>query len=210
MGTPLHADEIPEVREPVRPSGATNTAAPPRIVLNLGCGYPLRQRLHSTFREPGWHEIRHDIAADSCPDLVCPIVGLEGIADASVDAIWSSHNLAHLYRHEVPGALNAFCRVLRPGGLLMAAALDLQQIAGFIAADGLDDEIYRSPSGPITPLDMIYGHTGSIGQGSAYMAHRSGFTATTLGQLLVAAGFVDIAIVRTDFELTARASAPTR
>jgi len=208
MGTHLHANEIPEVMEPVRPSVATEMAGPPRIVLNVGCGYPLRQRLHPTFQGPEWLEIRHDVDPVSRPDIVCSMVELNAIAAVSVDAIWSSHNLAHLYRHEVPRALSAFFRVLRPGGLLLATVLDLQRVADFIAADGLDDEIYRSPSGPITPLDMIYGHTRSIGQGSTYMAHKSGFTATTLGQLLVESGFVNIAIARGDFDLTARASTP--
>jgi predicted SAM-dependent methyltransferase len=207
MGTPLRADEIPEVTEPVGSLTAAHDAAP-RIVLNVGCGYPLRQRLHAMFRGPAWQEIRHDVDPVSHPDLVCPIVELSAVADASVDAIWSSHNLAHLYRCEVPPALSAFFRVLRPGGLLLATVLDLQRIAGLIADDGLDDEIYRSPSGPITPLDMIYGHSDSIGRGSTYMAHKSGFTATTLGQLLVEAGFVDIAITRSDFDLTARAFTP--
>jgi hypothetical protein len=61
MGTHLHADEIPQVMEPVRPSVATEMAGPPRIVLNVGCGYPLRQRLHPTFQGSEWLEIRHDV-----------------------------------------------------------------------------------------------------------------------------------------------------
>jgi hypothetical protein len=51
-------------------------------------------------------------------------------------------------------------------------------------------------SGPITPLDMIFGHTASLARGNQYMAHRTGFTARTLQQLLVEAGFVDVTLRR--------------
>jgi predicted SAM-dependent methyltransferase len=41
------------------------------------------------------------------------------VATGSVDAIWSSHNLEHLQRHEVPLALREFFTVLKPQGLLL-------------------------------------------------------------------------------------------
>lgn len=209
MSTPLRADEIPDVTEPMPPHGLPEDRGLERVVLNVGCGYPLRQQLHPTFQGPGWREIRHDVDPASHPDIVCPLTELGAVSDGSVDAVWSSHNLVHLYRHQVPQALSAFLRVLRPRGLLLVTVLDLRQIAEFVASDRLDQEIYRSPSGPITALDMIYGHAGSIGRGSAAMAHKSGFTATTLGQLLIEAGFIDVVLSRRDFDLTAHATKPS-
>ena len=177
-------------------------------VLNIGSGYPLRQQLPTLFQGPEWRELRHDLDPASNPDILCPLTELSPVATGSVDAIWSSHNLIHLPRHEVPTALDEFLRVLRPGGLLLVRVLDLRRICEFIAADGLDKEVYRAPSGPITALDMLYGHAESIGQGAAYMAHRSGFTATTLGQLLFVAGFVGVEIGQVDLDLQARAYKP--
>ena len=76
---------------------------------------------------------------------------------ASVDAIWSAHNLEHLSAHEVPLALNEFLRVLKPGGWALITFPDLQQVAEFIVADKLEDVAYESPAGPITPLDCVFG-----------------------------------------------------
>lgn len=183
-------------------------ASPGFTMLNIGSGYPLRQTLPPQFH--GWRELRHDIGPATGPDLVAPMTDLAPVATGSVDAVWSSHNLVHLYRHEVPQALAEFLRVLRPGGLLLASVLDLRRVCAYIAAGRLDEEVYRAPSGPITALDMLYGHTESIGQGAAYMAHRCGFTATTLGGLLVAAGFVGVEIGEAEFDLQARAYKPPR
>jgi predicted SAM-dependent methyltransferase len=40
---------------------------------------------------------------------------MKAVASESVDAIFSSHNIEHLYPHEVPVALAEFIRVLKPG-----------------------------------------------------------------------------------------------
>jgi predicted SAM-dependent methyltransferase len=164
--------------------------------LNVGCGYPLRQKLHARFQGPEWREIRLDLDAAVQPDIVCSITDMSPVATDSVDAVWSSHNLEHLQRHEVPSALTEFLRVLKPSGLLLLTLPDLQQVARLVAEDRLEDRAYTSASGPITPLDMIFGHTASLAQGNQYMAHRTGFTAQTLQKLLVEAGFVEVTLRR--------------
>jgi predicted SAM-dependent methyltransferase len=179
-------------------------AGPPKIVLNVGCGYP-GHGLHPAFRGEEWRELRLDIDASVDPDIVCSMVDMRPIASGSIDAIWSSHNLEHLHRHEVPVALGEFLRVLRPGGQLLLTLPDLQKVAELAAADALEDEAYRSPSGPISPLDMMYGHTASIAHGNLHMAHKTGFTARTLQQLLTAAGFAEITVSREGFALWAQA-----
>ena len=58
-----------------------------------------------------------------------------------------------------------------------------------MAEDKLTEAAYQSGMGPITPLDIIYGHRVSMQQGNLYMAHRCGFTAKVLAGTLKAAGF---------------------
>jgi predicted SAM-dependent methyltransferase len=183
--------------------------APSKIVLNVGCGYPARQNLHPLFQGPEWREVRLDINPSVNPDFVCSMTDMQPVESGSIDAVWSSHNLEHLYRHEVPVALAEFIRVLRPGGHLLLTLPDLQKIAELVAQDGLEDEAYVSPSGPITPLDMIYGHTPSLARGNRHMAHKTGFTARTLQTLLINTGFAEVTLQRERFALWARAYKPT-
>jgi SAM-dependent methyltransferase len=180
-----------------------------RTVLNVGCGYSLRQRLHKHFQGSDWREIRLDIDPAVRPDILCSITDMSPVASESVDAVWSSHNLEHIHRHEVPAALAEFIRVLRPGGLLLLTLPDLQQVAELVAADHLEDEAYTSPSGPVTPLDMIFGHTPSLARGYAFMAHKTGFTLRSLQKLLDETGFVDVRLRRGGmFDLWATAHRP--
>jgi predicted SAM-dependent methyltransferase len=182
-----------------------------KTVLNVGCGYPLRQKLHHHFHGPEWQEVRLDADPVVQPDIVCSMTDMRPVAGASVDAVWSSHNLEHLHRHEVPLALGEFIRVLKPGGLLLVTLPDLQRVAEMVVADRLEHEAYISPSGPITPLDMIFGHTASLAHGRLLMAHKTGFTATTLERMLINAGFVDILLSRGhSFDLWASAYKPER
>src|SRR3954453_1675236 len=117
------------------PQGAyTGTGSPTeRIVLNVGCGYPLRRRLHPVFQRAPWRELRLDIDSRVKPDIVCSITAMTPVPDASVDAVWSSHNLEHLHRHEVPLALGEFIRVLRPRGVLLTTLPDLQKVAELVS-----------------------------------------------------------------------------
>ena len=189
-------------------------AVPPaacKTVLNVGCGYPLRQRLHRHFHGSEWREIRLDVDPDVHPDIVCSMTDMSPVAANSVDAIWSSHNLEHLQRHEVPLALAEFIRVLKPQGLLLLTLPDLQQVAQLVVEDRLEDQAYSSSSGPITALDMIFGHTASLARGNSFMAHRSGFTAQTLRRVLMETGFVEVGLRRgTSFDLWATAYKPQR
>jgi predicted SAM-dependent methyltransferase len=186
-------------------------AVPSKTVLNVGCGYPLRQKLHRHFHGPEWREIRLDLDPAVQPDIVCSITDISPVAADWVDAVWSSHNLEHLQRHEVPLALAEFLRVLKPHGLLLVTLPDLQQVARLVAEDRLEESAYVSQSGPITPLDMIFGHTASLARGNQFMAHRTGFTARSLHKLLIEAGFVEVTLRQgASFDLWATGYKPGR
>lgn len=168
-----------------------------RIVLHVGCGAPNPEKLPAAFFARGeWRELRLDIDPNVAPDIEASITDMAVVADASVDAVWSSHNVEHLFAHEVPIALAEFHRVLRPGGFALITLPDLQQVAALIAEGRLEEAAYLSNSGPIAPLDILYGHRASIAGGNHFMAHRTGFTATTLDGALRRAGFATVQVAR--------------
>src|SRR5216683_1267586 len=115
----------------------THPGSPPagKTVLNVGCGYPLRQKLHRHFHGPEWREVRLDLDPAVQPDIVCSITDMGPVSANTIDAVWSSHNLEHLQRHEVPLALGECVRVLKPGGLLLLTLPDLQQVAQLVVED---------------------------------------------------------------------------
>ncbi len=177
-----------------------------RRVLNAGSGPPSNRHLHPIFTKGDWDEIRLDIDPQAAAHLTGSIVDMSGlIAAQSFDAVWSSHSLEHLYAHEVPRALSEFFRILKPDGFALVSSPDLETVAALVAAQGLDHPAYMSPAGPITPLDMLFGHTASIARGLTSMAHNTGFTCASLGNALAQAGFAMVLVKRDRFDLWALA-----
>jgi SAM-dependent methyltransferase len=164
-------------------------------VLHVGCGAYNRAKLPPVF-DVGWHEIRLDIDPDVHPDFVANITDMRAIADSAADAVYSSHNIEHLYPHEVSLALREMRRVLKPNGFVLIKLPDLQEVARHVAEGGLEQPLYESPMGPIAPLDILFGHRPSLESGNAFMAHRTGFTSETLGSALIKAGFAAAVVQR--------------
>jgi Uncharacterized protein conserved in bacteria len=167
-----------------------------RTLLNAGSGASTTRRLPECFREGPWREIRLDIDPAVKPDLLASVTSMKAVGNASVDAVWSSHNLEHLESHEVRIALKEIYRVLKPGGFTLITLPDLAAICKLILEGKARTTIYTSPAGPITPLDMLFGHRASIARGNGYMAHRTGFTADDLLAHLIDAGFKDVRVTR--------------
>jgi ubiquinone/menaquinone biosynthesis C-methylase UbiE len=177
-----------------------------KTVLHVGCGSSAPEKLHPLFRSEEWHECRLDIDANVKPAIVASITSMSPVTSESVDAIWSSHNLEHLYSHEVPQALREFKRVLKPGGFVLITLPDLQAVAKVLAEGNLLKTLYQAPAGPISALDVIYGYRPSVARGNHYMAHRTGFTSETLAQSFLEVGFQTVLVKRgTCFDLWAKA-----
>jgi SAM-dependent methyltransferase len=163
-------------------------ATSPRRLLHVGCG-PRGGPLPQGFAPPSWQEIRFDIDPAVDPDVVGSMTRLDRFADGSIDAIFSSHSLEHMFEHEVVTALREFVRVLRPDGFAVITCPDLQGIGRLLAEDRLAESAYQSAQGPIGALDVLFGHRPSLARGNSFMAHRYGFTMTSLLTHLRQAGF---------------------
>lgn len=164
--------------------------------LHIGCGSKRKDRTTPTFGRPEWTEVRLDVDPAVDPDIVASMLDMGAVATGSMDALFSSHNIEHLYPHEVPRALAEFKRVLKPDGFAIITCPDLQSVAELIARDSLEETAYLSPAGPIAPLDIVFGHRASLAAGNLYMAHRTGFTLKTLIAALQKAGFASVAGLR--------------
>jgi predicted SAM-dependent methyltransferase len=176
--------------------------------LHVGCGPKTQEKTTRGFNTSGWKEIRLDIDPKAKPDVVGTMTDMSAVAAGSVQAVFSSHNIEHLYPHEVPVALKEFLRVLDDTGFAVITCPDLQSVCALVAEDKLGEPAYTSPAGPIAPLDILYGHRKAMAQGNLYMAHRCGFTRKVLDGTLRAAGFKAVAsLVRPSaYELWAVAS----
>jgi len=178
-------------------------------MLNAGSGPGPARRIARMTAKSDWDEVRLDIDPGVRPDVVGSITRLDASFEPQAfDAVWSSHVLEHLFAHEVYPALRQFHRVLRPDGFALIMSPDIEAVAHFIVEHGIAAVAYESQMGPIRPLDMLYGHTRSIEEGHHYMAHRTGFTAERLGNLLLSAGFPSVSVRSQDFEVCALAVMP--
>jgi SAM-dependent methyltransferase len=167
-----------------------------KTFLHVGCGLKYKDGTTPAFNTDGWKEVRLDIAPAVKPDILSDIRNMPEVESASVDAVFSSHNIEHLYPHEVAKAFAEFRRVLKPDGFLIITCPDLQSVCELVAQDKLDDPAYESVAGPISPLDIIYGYREAISRGRFYMAHKTGFTKKTLVIGLRKAGFGNVASFR--------------
>jgi len=191
------------------PSALHNT---PRIWLNIGSGprgSGLRPR---ALVGDAWREIRVDADPSVGPDVLAPAHDLGALPGESVDAVFSSHCIEHLYLDQAPVALREWRRVLKHDGLMLLVCPDLQAAAEMVAQDRLFDVAYAG----IRPYDIIFSHQGLVAQGRAqghtWMEHKSGYTLSVLRALVNDAGFAVHAAMRlrARFELWMIASNASR
>jgi len=166
----------------------------PKIVVHVGAGSPNGRPLPACFSDDGWTEVRVDIDPQAKPNIVASVTHMPGVPSERAHAVLSSHTHEHLDDHEVGQGFAEIFRVLRPGGFLLINVPDLSEIARLILDGQADEVLYHSKSGPIRPIDMLFGHQASIKAGNGYMAHRTGFTADRLQKFCLDAGFTDVRV----------------
>ena len=169
--------------------------------LHVGCGPARKANALPVFQGDDWQEVRLDIDRAVSPDVVGSMTDMAAVASESMDAVYSSHNVEHLYPHEVGPALTEFHRVLKPNGFAVVLCPDLQAVCKLVAEGKLLETVYVAPVGPIAPLDMIYGLRSSTQSGNHFMAHKCGFNRDLLFSCLHTAGFKSVAGTTRDGDL---------
>ena len=159
-----------------------------KTFLHVGCG-PLNKSTCLGFNNDNWKEIRLDIDKNVNPDIVGTLTDMKSVETGSVDAVYSSHNIEHIFPHEVPIALSEFYRVLKEDGIVVITCPDLQSAGKALTQDKLFETLYESPMGPVTAFDVLFGHRKTTADGNVFMIHKGGFTYSTLDMAFYKAGF---------------------
>lgn len=160
--------------------------------LHVGSGPDIKNNTTKAFASNDWQEVRLDINKDVNPDIVSSVLDLSIIDSGSFDAVFSAHNIEHVYAHEVSIMLKEFLRILNKDGFFVVTCPNLIPIARLIVEDKLTESAYTSPAGPIAPLDMLYGLGAALARGNEFMAHKCGFTPKSLNAALLGAGFKNV------------------
>lgn len=151
-------------------------------------------------RYEGWEHILLDIAPGPDVDIVmdAKALALTWKHSGQYDVVYCAHNLEHYHAHEVDLVLQGMRFALVPDGEVHIVVPNIGQLMVEMIENKLDleDVIYESAAGPITPLDVLYGWGKEIEEsGNPFFAHKTGFTATRLHRVLEAAGFKDVKVV---------------
>ena len=160
-----------------------------KTFLHVGCGPQYKSQIKG-FDNENWKEIRFDIDEKVNPDIVGTLLDMSAVETGSVDAIYSSHNIEHVFPHEVPIVLREFHRVLKDDGMVVLRCPDLQSVCEAVADNKLLEPLYETGQGhKISPIDILYGWRMKIALGNEYMAHKGGFTYSVLNDAFIEAGF---------------------
>ena len=159
-----------------------------KIFLHVGCGAQNKSSCLG-FNNDNWKEIRFDIDKNVNPDIVGTLTDMKSVETGSVDAIYSSHNIEHIFPHEVPITLREFYRVLKEDGIVVITCPDLQSAGEALTQDKLFETLYEGLSVPVTAFDILFGHRETTAEGNVFMVHKGGFTYSLLERAFYEAGF---------------------
>ena len=123
------------------------------------------------------------------PDIIASITDLSDLEANVYDAVWSSHNIEHLFHHEAQRMTAQIRKVLKKNGWLIVTCPDIKAAMEHTLKHGMDSPVYQSGMGPITPRDILFGHQASINAGNEYMTHKNGFDLQGLAGVFRQSGF---------------------
>jgi SAM-dependent methyltransferase len=163
----------------------------------------------------GWQHDLLDIDPTGNPDILCDARELWKMPPRQYDAIYCSHNLEHYFAHDVLKVLNGFRLILKKNGFAYIRVPNLLGVMQAVISTGmeLDDTLYMIDSGPIAPLDVIFGWRKQIEQsGVDFFAHKTGFSVSLLVRALKQSGFSHVYSMNNELDISAYAfkSEPTK
>ena len=162
--------------------------------LHVGCGPKKQNQTTPVFNSEDWTEVRFDIDETHNPDILGSMTDMSMIDDNSFNAIYSSHNIEHLFLHEAEIAVKEFYRILKPSGYVFLLCPDIVQASKALYENGPNSKFYSTSAGiEISPIDVIYGWGLSIKNGNEYMAHKYGYSQKSLVSLFKDCNFLNIA-----------------
>ena len=141
-----------------------------KTFLHVGPGINYKDNTTNVFNTETWKEVRLDINEDVEPDILASMTNLDIIDDNSYDAVYSAHNIEHVFPHEVDDVFNGFKRVLKDDGFLVLTCPDIKKVCKLIGEGNITQKLYDSDAGPIYPLDVLYGLRRAILHGNEFMA----------------------------------------
>ena len=137
----------------------------------------VRLHLAGTDAREGWKIVAREAGTDV--DVVDDPRNLESFSDASVDSIYAAWFYQRLsFRDELPGALAAAARVLKPGGTLRIAVPDFNVLCNLL----MDPSVPKKEK--FSLMALLYGD-----QSAADRFNRVGLTTEFLAAFLRQAGF---------------------
>ena len=159
------------------------------LVLNVGGG--ASRDLPSVYK--GWDQHVLDIDPAVSPDVLCDVKDMRAKVKAQTyDAVFCSHNLEHVYAHEVPQVLAGFRHALKASGFAQIIVPDLNALLQAMRGRDVMDAWYGASGCQISFHDVLYGWSREMGRGNLYYAHKCGFTSKSLSAALRKAGFAKV------------------
>lgn len=168
--------------------------------LHIGCGPKRKDSTTKVFNSDDWDEITLDIDESVGPDIIGTMTDLSMIKNNSFDAIYSSHNIEHLFLHDALTAVKEFHRVLKKNGYIMIVCPDLISACEAIVDKGPLEPLYyirnkdgvRSKDLWVSGIDILYGWRPAINKEKNFMAHKFGYSEKSLTLLFSQNGFKSI------------------
>lgn len=156
--------------------------------LHVGCGKKRKDSTTNVFNTDEWKEYTLDIDPSCDPNFIGTMTDLSMIDDETFDAIYSSHNIEHLYIHEAIEAVKEFRRVLKQDGYVMIICPDLISTCEEIIKKGPYEPLYyvKQSNGEVSKdiyvsgIDILYGWRPALQNGNYYMAHNSAYNESGL------------------------------